>query len=275
MIRIEVDPKGQFGRALTELEKRALPRAAENAIKSTGFAMRERWSQIAARVFDRPVQLTVKAPLFKMVRGQLAADVFIRDEAFKGTPPAKYLKAQVFGGERGNKGLERDLQRAGVLSRSGFAVPGRGAQLDAHGNLARSTVTRIKAQLRIFGEQGFTANETADSRGRRQRREERQGVRRSDYFAVAQGARLRSVYGRRGAAPQHLKPGVYQRIKTGFGEGLASILHFVDRVRYRKRFDIEGSARTIFNRQFPGIFRRELESEVSRMANKAFERSFR
>lgn len=258
-IRVDVDAQNAFGRTLTALERAQVPFATVQAINQTAFAVRQRWAEIMPRIFDRPTALTLKAVLYrKASKAKPEAEIFIRDEAFKGTAPAKYLQAQVFGGVRAPKGLERDLQRRGVLAAGGFVVPGQGAQLDAHGNLPRSQINAIKSQLGSFGEQGYTANESEASRGRRTKRLAKQGKRGGNYFAVRSGTASR------------LPAGVYERLATGFGRAVRSVLAFVRAPRYRPRYDIFGMAQKVFDRRFPEIFRAELDKAVGSAFKKAF-----
>src|SRR5690606_17275008 len=109
---------------------------------------RETWKRTAQRVFDRPTRITVNSVLYaKATKDRLYADVFIRDEASGGTPPARYLLPEVEGGARRLKPFERLLQAQGVMPAGMFAVPGKGAQLDAFGNVPPSQVNQMLSQL--------------------------------------------------------------------------------------------------------------------------------
>lgn len=251
-ITANVDPVGIFGRQLSELERSQLPFATMQAINQTAFDVRQRWAEIMPRVFDRPTPLTLKAVLYrKASRQNLAADIFIRDEASKGTPPAKYLQAQVSGGSRRQKGIEKRLSAAGILPQGQFVVPGLGVKLDAFGNVPRSQLNQILSQLGAHFDP--LTNQTDTSRDRRHKRElgKRGPGFTSDVFAVKQ-------------ARGRLKPGVYLRANLGrLGSGVKSLLRFVDAVRYRKRYDIFQAAQTIYARRFPENFRTELGKAVA------------
>jgi hypothetical protein len=243
-----VDERNLFGRTLTELERDQLPFAAMQAANETGFAVREQWARVMLSVFDRPTPLTQKAVLIrKATRQRPAADIYLRDEAAKGTPPAKYLQAQVAGGTRRVKGVEKRLQASGFLPQGMYVVPGAGAELDAYGNIPGSQVNRILSQLGARFDP--YANETATSRDRRRRREAKRGERRGDYFALRQ-------------AKDRLKPGVYQRVTTGFGSAVRSILRFVAKVSYRPRYRIFDLAERLYRQQYPFHFNRELAKAV-------------
>jgi hypothetical protein len=90
--------------------------------------------------------------------------VFIRDEAPKGTPPAKYLQPQVTGGERPLKRFELAMIRSGRLPSSGFLVPTRKAPKDKYGNLPVGMITRILSDLQAFGATGFNYGLSARSK---------------------------------------------------------------------------------------------------------------
>lgn len=258
LIRIAVDGGNVVSRQFSELERTQLPFATATAINATAFDTRQRWAEVMPRIFDRPTALTRQAVLYtKASKGNLAAEVFIRDESFKGTPPAKYLEAQVMGGSRRTKGIERQLTARGILPAGMFVVPGQGAKLDQHGNLPRSQLNQIKSQLGIQGD--ALSNESPASRGRRLKRNAKKGVRGGNYFAVKQ---------REGG----LAAGVYERVVTGFGSALRSVLHFVRSVRYRRRYPIFQMAQTIFDRRYPANFNKALATAVASAWSKAFTR---
>lgn len=244
-ISIQVDADGVFGRQFTALERENLPFAVMQAVNRTAEGVREEWQRQAQRVFDRPTPLTINAVLYaKASKDRLYADVFVRDEAHKGTPPARYLLPQVEGGSRGAKGLERLLQRRGLLAQGMFAVPGRGAPLDRYGNVKSGTVRQILSQLQAGGEQGYTSNEAAEDREKRLLREQKRGhVKR--FFAVTK---------KRG----RLRPGIYQRTTTGFGSAVRSIFIFVRAPHYRPRYDIFAFAQRTWDKLMPFHFQREL-----------------
>lgn len=246
---ITVDPGGALGRRLSDLERTQVPFAMLQAVNQTAFEIRGAWAQAMPQVFDRPTPLTLGAVLYrKATRQKLEATVYLRDEAFKGNAPAKYLLAQVEGGPRRRKAFENRLTAAHILPAGMFAVPGRGAKLDAHGNLPGGQVQAILSQL---GAQFDPLNnQTATSAGRRRRRERKRGERNGDYFVPRKASRL--------------PPGVYQRVSTGFGSALRSVLHFVSKApTYRRRYRLEDLARAEFDRRFAGNFELHLERAVA------------
>lgn len=257
MLSFNVDPDGVTNRVFTDLERTQLPFACMQAANATAYGIRQKWADVMPRVFDRPTPLTRRAVVYqKATRKRLWAIVKIRDEAFKGNAPAKYLLAQVFGGERHDKAFENRLQAAGILPSDKQATPGKGAQLDGFGNISGGQMNQILSQLGARFDP--LQNETATSRGRRQRREAKKGTRRGDYFAVKQ---------KRGG----LRPGVYQRVRTGFGSAVRIILAFVRPARYRPRYHIFQLAERLYPRLYAFHFDNELRKalETARIRGKA------
>lgn len=260
LIKIDVDADNMLARTFTELERKNLPFAVMQAVNATAFEIRETWKRAAQRVFDRPTPLTVNAVLYrKATKQQLFATVFIRDEAHKGTPPAKYLQPEVEGGQRRLKGMERLLQGAGLMPQNRYAVPGKGAQLDAYGNVKAGTVRKILSQGRAGLEAGYISNETDTGRDRRLRRQKKRGGGGSYFVLQKQRGKL--------------LPGIYERMQGGYGTagGVRSIFVFVTTPTYTARYNIYGLAQRQWNTLMPFYFNRELAKalETSKFRGKA------
>lgn len=249
LVKIEVDADNMLGRHFSELERQNLPFAAMQACNATAFEIRQTWMRAASRVFDRPTQMTIRAAQYqKATKQKLYAIIKLRDEAAKGNPPSKYLVAQVEGGERRLKGVERLLMSAEVMPRDMFAVAGDGAPLDQFGNVKSGQVRQIISQMRAGLEMGHTSNESDARRDRRLARQRRRGGGGS-YFVVKQ---------RRG----RLRPGIYERITMAAGSAVRSIFVFVKFARYKPRYNIFGLAQKQWDKLMPFHFRRELEKAV-------------
>jgi hypothetical protein len=243
-IKIGVDPEDMLGRQLSDLERTQLPFAASQAANKVAYEIREQWKVQAGRVFDRPTPLTTNAALYrKATKDKPYAEIYIRDEAFKGTPPAKYLLAEVEGGQRRRKGFERLLQSKGLLSPSQFAVMGRGARPNQYGNVPAGQVTKILSQL--GAQRDKYQNQTETSAKRRRTRAPTGG----EYFVITK---------RRG----RLRPGIYERISTGWGSAVRSIFLFTDSAAYQQRYDIFGMADDTWKRLMPFYLKRELEKAM-------------
>lgn len=284
-IRIDVDPGKLFERTFTELEQSQLPYATQQAVNAVAYEISLSWKRTAARVFDRPVPLTINGIQYRKAgsgggawrnmgggigyvqahpgTGGLFAEIYIRDEAHKGTPPAKYLLPEVFGGERRTKGFEKLLQEHGVMPANTFAVIGRGARPDAYGNLPNGQITAILSQLGALRDplQNETAEEKANAKERSRTDylgRNRQGMTAVMKKTVRRGGRYFALTRPRGKLPA----GIYERIGTGFGSAVRSILIYTTRANYAPRFDIFEDARKQWNLLMPSYFKYELQKAV-------------
>jgi hypothetical protein len=245
-LNVQVDEKGLFGRSLTNMEKDQLPFALMLATNQTAFDVRELWKVEIPKVFDRPTPLTQNAILYtKATKQRPFAEVFVRNEAFKGTAPEKYLQAQVLGGTRRQKRSEKWLAGHGAMPSGSFWVPAQGSKLDAYGNLRGAALTSILSA--IGANPAADTAQTDKSRKRRQARERRKHGYTTDTFV------LKKARGK-------LKAGVYKRINLGrLGSAVLPILLFVSRVTYRKRYPVFDLAKRLYTQQFPGNFKRAFE----------------
>lgn len=193
-LRIDVRSNAkQTLRQLERLRKEAVPKVMAQALNGTAFDVREALLNEIDRVFDRPKPFTRKAlELDKANPHKLTAAVQLKDFAVRGAPASKYLAPQIFGGQRGQKRFERALQWAGILPQGMVAIPGRGAPLDAYGNLKGSEITRMLSQLKASPDP--MQNETARSRKRKG------GKRGLQYFLFRKGGRPAGIARRRGSS---------------------------------------------------------------------------
>lgn len=237
---------------LGTIERSLVPRVYVQAANATAFQVRDRWKTRIGEVFDRPVPLTRNAALYKRATpATLTAEIFIRDEASKGTPPVKYLFPQEEGVARRQKRFERKLERHPRARK--FYVPGRQADLDAHGNLPRQLYTKIFAQLQAAENvSGFSANESAAGRRRRLARQRRKGGGGSYFILPANRGKLKAGV-------------VYERIndlaisdagKARATSQVRAILFPVNRApTYTRRLQAVAIARDIVAARFPKNFR--------------------
>jgi hypothetical protein len=246
MFKIDIDPTKLIERC-SDLEKKQLPFATMLAINDAMFDVREGWKKEITTVFDRPTPLTINAVLYKKATLQnLTAEVFLRDEATKGTPPSRYLIEQVEGDDRAEKPFEFLLRNAGIIGGNEFVVPARNFPLDAFGNVPGGVLTAILSDLQ--GSRDAKANSTAESRRRRSRRK---NVEKAHVYFYDRGDR--------GKLPR----GIYQRQGTRAGSGIRMVLAIVEGApRYSKRFDAYAIASRIFNASFPIRFDERLAFAV-------------
>jgi hypothetical protein len=193
-------------------------------------------------VFDRPTAYALNGTFVKTAtQDRLEARLWVKDNPFgKGTPADRFLLPHVYGGGRGQKGMERMLQRAGLLPAGWCAVPAAGAQLDGNGNVKRGQITQILSQLKV--QRGAGHESRASGSTRSNRTIARQGV---TYFALPGGNR-------------GLKPGIYLKRKFGHGTAIRPVFIFVQQAQYKVRlrfFEVAGD--TVMTR-FPEHFAAEL-----------------
>ncbi|WP_422036550.1 hypothetical protein [Reyranella sp.] len=224
MLTFDIRSTGALVRAgLNELQRKHLPKAQMEAAKRTGSYVHAALRSEMEEVFDRPTRWALGGLRW---RNPSAARpefrIWLEEFGGKGIPAADFLAAEIEGGTRRLKRMEKALQARGLMPKGWFAVPGRQAPLDAHGNVPGSFIVRMLSDLQAFGEQGYRAN----------RRGRRTGARKTNYFFVP----------RKGS---HLKPGIYWHMPNRM---LGCVFAFVSKASYQKRYDFYGVGQRAFNR---------------------------
>lgn len=214
----------------------ALTKTAQSILKAEQGEMR--------RALDRPTPFTLNSlRVLPATKRSLSAEVllkdYIKDPQFK-----HYLEPQVHGGGRPQKAFERRLAQRGLLPSGWFALPGKGAKLNAYGNMSTGQITQILAVLQALptagAGQGFQGAQTARSKKRNKRI--------GDYFASTPSAPAKSPNGGR------LPFGVWQRK----GKRIVNVLFFVPRVSYRPRLQFFEIAKSVSTQQLQDNFRSAL-----------------
>ena len=229
----------QLGRQAPFVAAVSLTRTAKDAQAAIKAEMQN--------VFDRPTTYALNGTFLKAATKQnLEARVWVKDNPFgKGTPADRFLLPQIYGGSRGMKGMERILQRNGMMPSGWFAVPAAGAQLDGNGNVKRGQISQILSQLRVQSGAGYESRATGSARSNRTIA--RQGV---TYFALPRV--------RRG-----LQPGIYLKRKFGHGSAIKPVFMFVQSVQYRPRLRFFDVGQAVSNAQFPRHFDTEWAKAVA------------
>ncbi|WP_183025660.1 hypothetical protein [Variovorax sp. UMC13] len=230
---------------------------------ATAVALTRTGSDVRAEVkvgmqtrFDRPTAFTLNSLFLKpATREDLTARVWVKDSE----RPSHYLLPQIMGGARQQKRFEQLLVQRGVMRAGERAVPGAGAIIDSHGNMARSQITKILSQLQAFNMAGFDANATNSKRSVSKRKRE------AFFFSTGPGTH---PYGRRswkrGRMKQHLARGIWSRISFGaMSSAVLPVLLFVDRAAYSKRLPFEEISQRTIARVFPGHFDREMAKALA------------
>lgn len=233
-------------RRLSELGKQA-PFVAAVSLTRT---MKDAQAAIKAemqRSFDRPTSYALNGTFLKpATKADLEARVWVKDNPFgKGTPADRFLLPQIYGGARGQKGMERMLERAGLMQAGWRAVPAAGAQLDANGNVKRGQITQILSQLKLQAGSGHESRATGSARSNRTIA--RQGV---TYFALP-------------SAHRGLKPGIYLKRRFAHGAAVRPVFIFVPAVVYKPRLKFFEVGQAAVEQRFYGHFRTELDKAIA------------
>lgn len=220
--------------------------AAAVALTKTAKEVREELKAEMGRTFDRPTRYTLNGMYVKGANPTtLEAFVWIKDATFKGTPADRYLKPQIFGGDRALKSMEKALQSAGMMERGQFAVPAMEAKLDSFGNVKRTQIVQIMSQLKVQRGGGYDSRKSNSAASKRTVK--RQGV---TYFAVAKQL-------------GNLKPGIYVKIPFAHGKEIRPVFIFTASVNYKPRFKFFEVADQTAAKRMPSIFDEELERAIA------------
>lgn len=199
-----------------------------------------------ARAFDRPTKYALNSTFVRpATKTRLEARVWIKDNVGKGTPADRFLLPEIDGGMRGQKGMERLLQRSGLMKSGWYAVPAAGAQLDANGNVKRTQIVQILSQLKLQRSAGFESRATGSIRSNRSIA--RQGV---TYFALATKYR-------------GLKPGIYLKQRFAHGVAVKPVFVFVPSLLYRPRLRFYQVGDRTIRARFPVNFDAEWTKAVT------------
>lgn len=290
---MKINVKANLEPALLKIRavKKQLPFAAVTALTNTAYSARTALNSTMEKSFDRPKPYTTKQAIQvrKASKQALKVEVGVGveyDAPSKGTPYEKILAHHFLGGARPFTKFEGALRRAGILGAGEIVVPGGAAPLDGYGNLSQGTIVKIMSILRLFSEQGYSANETAAGKAKREKvRQRRRKGGGFDYTVKSNSgktvkrnyveiggkayfvSRGRGVWYGRGAwqrgRSQQLPAGVWE--KTGIhGVDVKPLVMFVRVGTYGKRFDmlriVEDTFASEWNVNFNVAFRRAMET---------------
>lgn len=208
------------GRDLDKLLARDFgPVAVADAINHTAYQARQALTVEMASVFIDPTPWTLKSiQVFQAKPKALEAAIWINDyRASKNNAPDQWLRAEVFGGARGEKRLEKALRARHILPAGKFVMPAQGARLDAYGNVSRGHVMQILSGLgaaEMYS--GYQANATNSKR------------------SLAKGHAQAFFVIRRGKVPI----GIAERRGKG-KDKMVMVLAFVDQPSYTRRLQFE------------------------------------
>jgi hypothetical protein len=237
---------------LDRLEREQLPFAAALALTRTAQEVQKGLRNEMASVFDRPTRATLESLFIQpATKDKMEARVWIKDgrqrngagnlvgtegQWGKGRAAINWLSPEVYGGPRGYKGVEKMLQRKGVLAPGQYVLPGKGAPMDQYGNIKRGALNKILSGARLFTEEGYKANAAEDTRTR--------------YFVIKKGSR---------------PIGIAERLGRGKGSrnNIRMVLAFGRKPQYGKLFDFHRVADQIAAEALPIEFEKALAQALA------------
>lgn len=255
-ITINIDLKevagvlGQYERQVPFAAAVALTRTAQDGAKILRDEMTAK--------FDRPTRYTQNSVFVQpATKNKLVARFEIKDAATVqksgGLTPADVLAHHFKGGQAAQTRYEKAFRRLGMLGADEDIVPGENLkELNAFGNIPPSLIIRLISYFGGFGEQGYTANSTVQTRAKLAKRSDKntKGKRRSKYVTING---VVYFYAR---GDDHLHRGIWA--KTGIhGADVRPLLMFVRRGTYKKLFDMPVIASRA-KQNFPRHFRESL-----------------
>lgn len=245
-VGIRVDGLEQARQAVAGFSERRMRAVLATAATRTARDIERAWQGQLQRNFDRPTPATAGAAVVAQATAQsLEAAVAVKDRVGKGTPPVAWLGPEERGGQRGLKKFEQALISQGSMAAGWRAVPGPAAPLDGYGNVRRSTIVQVIAQLGAEYSPGYqrVISSAADRRARK---------------ALATGRKYIAIREQSGA----VRPGIYLRD----GRRLRPVFFFVRAAGYRPRLSLLSQAEAIARARFPAQLERALGEAVSAVA---------
>jgi hypothetical protein len=220
MMKVSVNADIAQAMKLLEGLPKQIPYATMLAINASAEDAKEALVNEMSRAFDRPTPYTKNGLRIKYAtKARLEAEILVKDKA-SGVAPLNFLYPEVESGPRKRKGFELLLSRAGILPGDWYAIPTSYAPQDGFGNIPNSTMVAILKQLQSLQE--TDRNEKAANK-QKYNRTKRTGR----YFALKP---TDPSLGKR-------KPGIYERLSTGFGGSARPIFIFTSKQpKYRDRY---------------------------------------
>lgn len=231
-----------FKRAMAAAEKQACF-AASKALNSTAFAVNARVKEeLQRRVQGGATPYTLRAfNVEKATKQNLVATVALRGDGAGagGTPYDQALGHLFTGGVRRWKRVEGYLQAMGVLPAGLMAVPGKFCPLDARGNIPRSALRAITADLTQVGP------------SRRTRTVARQSAKATAHFVAPPGNQA------------GIATGIYRRVLTPNGWQLQPVIMFVSPGTWDRMLDLEQLAGDVVGKTFGPEFAKEFSNAMA------------
>lgn len=233
MISISVQSDlNRLTRQLDDIARRQVPFATARALTATAKAAQKKLASEISSTFDRATPW-IKNSAFATpaTKAKLEAIVGIKDQGARATP-AHYLRDHINTGHRGNKPMEKAMRAMGVLPAGWLAVPSKdGVQLDAYGNVSKTTLGRI---LRALAQKQTATRGAIASR----------------LFVIRPGAR------------SHLAPGIWSATRAGDQQVIKPVFLFVPEASYRKVLNLPRIVTDVVQHEFETQFSSALDQAI-------------
>ena len=198
-------------------------------------------------VFTSPTAYTLNSLRIEPAsKDKLSARVMVKNQA-GGVAPENFLQPEVEGGARKHKRAEAAMRYAGVLRAGQFAMPGKGIDLDANGNVKGADVRTILTALKSI--------RAVSSTGTKLRKG---GKLKNDLFVGKPrgGNRPDGIWRREGGSGQGKKEG-YGRIRPLF-------IFTSQAPQYGKRLDFTGVVQRVALDRFRPEFEKAMQAMVAK-----------
>lgn len=218
---------------LNRIEKQ-VPFATALALTRTAQLAKTAIEGEMASVFDRPTRWTLNSlRLFPAKKTKLEAKVWMKNEADKSIAPTVTMQPQIEGGGRRKKRGEKGLEARGILPKGKYAMPGKGAKLNAYGNMSGGQMQKILSGL---GAQFDKYQNSTDSK--------RSAANKRAFFVMGRGDNAVGIAQRTGK----------RTIKL--------LLAFVRRPSYSKRLDFYGLGNKVIEQHLAREMREAMERAI-------------
>lgn len=247
LLVISVETNAESVRRLTARQQRQIPFATSQTVNRLARQAVSDLQSEMKDVFKNPTDYTLKAfYAHGGTKNNPGAEILARPGRLKDTPGWKYLTPEVFGGTRNMKRFERTLQ---AHFGSGQSVPGRGAPLNAFGNISQGFIEKLLSALGAAENRaGYSANRRNLSKRQRAALGADGNYRRAQFFLAhskSDGSLL----------------GIYQIVGSGHVEPVLIFPHRVP--TYRKRLPYAETIKESVAKHAGQFLGQELEKAIA------------
>lgn len=234
---------------LLEANAKQVRFAAATALNKVAAKAKPAVQTSMRQVFDRPTPWVINSLRIKFAtKVKLEAEIAFKDK--NAVENARSMvEPHIFSGVRRPKSMELRLRRIGVLPQGWSVVPGAAAKLDSFGNMSKGQISLLLNVIGAYTEAGYNK-----ANAKTVARLAKGGSKTSQYGQYGYAWLVNPVSGARRI--KHLKPGIYQRIKTAFGSSLKPVLIFVSRASYKARLPFQSVVDRVVQAEFQGEFDR-------------------